>query len=96
MKTILFCGDKIPYAFAHIQPLLQSQFNIIGVVLPTLRKRHALLEKYTGEKIGSYYLYKQRIKATMKKYISRSLISRIPGVYQKTLNAEVILKKHMS
>jgi len=94
MKTILFCGDKVPYSFAHIQELLQSKFSLIGVVLPTLRKRHALLEKYTGERIGSYDLYKQKIKALLKKYISKSLISRIPRVYLKTLNAEVILKKH--
>lgn len=94
MKTILFCGDKVPYGFAHIQELLQSKFNLIGVVLPTLRKRHALLEKYTGERIGSFDRNKQRIKAIIKKYISKSLISRIPRVYLKTLNAEVILKKH--
>ncbi|MFC2164362.1 methionyl-tRNA formyltransferase [Acidobacteriota bacterium] len=94
MKTILFCAEKTRYGFAFLRQFLQSDFTIIGVVLPTHRKWHAYLEKYSGEKIGSFDLYKRKIKAVIKKTISQSLISRIPKVYQRTLNAEVILKKH--
>lgn len=94
MKTVLFCGDKFHYGLAHLEPLLQSRFDIIAVVLPTLRKWQVLMETYSGEKMSSYGFHKQRTKAFMKKYISQSLISRIPRVYLKTLNAEVILKEH--
>jgi len=93
MKTVLFCGRESSYVFAHIQPLFQSQFNIISVVLPTLRKWHALLEKVSGKKASPYDLFKKRIKATLKKGVSRSLMAKHPKIYAKTVNTETILKK---
>jgi methionyl-tRNA formyltransferase len=51
------------------------------------------MEKLTRDKIGSYYLFKRRIKTKIKKYISLSPLVKIHTVYLKTLNAEVILKK---
>lgn len=93
MKTILFCSEKTRYGFAFLGQFLQSEFNTIGVVFSTHRQWYSFLEKRTGEKIGSYDLYKRRAKTVIKKYISQSFLSRIPKVYSKTLNAEVILKK---
>ena len=94
MKTILFCGDKTRYGFGLLRQLLWSDFNTIGAVLPSHRKWLSLLEKYSGEKIGSFDLSKRLIKGAIKKFVSQSPISKIPSLYLKTINAEAILKKH--
>jgi methionyl-tRNA formyltransferase len=94
MKALLFCGDKSIFGLAILEAFLQSEFNIVGVVLPTLHKWYALLEKKSGQKFGASFVSKQKAKMLLKRCISQTLLSQIPAVYRKTVNAEVILKKH--
>jgi len=94
MKTLVFCGDKWNYGLSHLEMLLNSKFNIIGAILPTLQKWRTLLEKHTGQKLNTSDVFAQRLKANLKKAVSRTTLARHPKIYAKIINAEVVLKKH--
>lgn len=94
MKTIFFCGHKSPYGLAHLKPLLQSNFNIVGVVLATDKIWSVFREKLSGK---NYYLYsscKQKIKMIVKKLIPQSVLSKLKKDYERSIDAENILKEY--
>jgi len=66
MKTILLCGHKSQYCFAHVEPLLRSNLNIISVVLATDKRWNIFKEKLSGEKIHSDNSHGQKIKMILK------------------------------
>lgn len=94
MKTVFFCGHKSAYGLAHLVPLLQSNFNIIGVVLATDKRWNVFREKLSGKSHCSYNSYWQRIKMIVKKLIPQSVLSKLKKGYGKSIDTEIILKEY--
>lgn len=89
MKVIFFCGHKSPYGLAHLKPLLESNFNIVGLVLATDKTWNAFREKLSGKIYYPYSSYKQRVKIILKKLIPQYVLSKIKKGWRESTNVDV-------
>ncbi len=99
MRVIFFCGHKSPYGRAHLEPLLQSKFNVVAVILATDKRWNIFSKKLLG---GNYYLRKGSIIERLKRQIKKLLKQLIPyyilkklGIdYKKPIDVEKLLRNY--
>lgn len=97
MKTVFFCGHKSPYGLAHLESLLQSNFNVIAVVLATNKRWKIFSEKLSGKSYYSSNRYtiieqlNRQIRNLIKKWLSSCLPTRLR--YKKPIDIANLSKK---
>lgn len=99
MRVIFFCGHKSPYGLVHLEPLVQSKFEIIAIVLATNKRWGFFREKLLGK---AYYHSKnstmkrvyQGIKVMIKKIIPEVMVRILKGNHKKLDEIERISKKY--
>ena len=99
MRVIFFCGHKSPYGSVHLKPLLQSNFDIVAVVIATDKRWDIFRERLVGE---DYYFGKDSaikrlgwiIKTLIKKLIPGVIIEKLKKNYKDRDNIKKVLKKH--
>ncbi len=67
MKVVLFCGHRSPFGFHHIEPLLNSRFDVAGVILATPQ----CWQIFTGALSG---ISERPASATIKYTVIRTLL----------------------
>ncbi len=93
MKTVFFCGHKSRYGIAHLKPILESEFQVLAVILATDSRWDQFYQKLLGK---SYYEAKDRqptlsFKSFLKQVISVRLLKLIQKVYNKVVARDVFL-----
>jgi methionyl-tRNA formyltransferase len=99
IRVIFLCGHKSPYGLAHLNPLLQSNFDIISVVLATDERWDIFSEKLLGknyypENYPAIIRLNQIIKMLVIKILPEAILRKVKKSYKKPFNIIEILKKY--
>ena len=97
IKILFLCGHKSPYGFAHLEPILESDFEVVAVVLATDKRWDIFRENLSGI---NYYPYKSRsnflieiTKNMLEKISHYKVIRKISKKYDRSINIHEISEK---
>ena len=86
MKAIFFCGDRSPYGLAHVQPLLDSSFEIIAVVAATDKRWKTFRTALQGDSQDYSHLASRLTFAHRLRRVARRIRQRIFGKGQESVS----------
>ena len=79
MKIVLFCGHRSPFGSHHIEPLLNSRFDVVGVILATPHRWQKFRVAVSGlpERPTDSTIRYKLIRKLLVGHLSRDLTRRI-------------------
>jgi methionyl-tRNA formyltransferase len=76
MKLIFFCGHRSPYGLAHLKPILESNFEVIALVLATDERWMHFRSALSGKPIE---FFKQHVQKFGPKDAVKHIVAGLPG-----------------
>jgi methionyl-tRNA formyltransferase len=94
IKILFFCGHKSPYGLAHLEPLLQSDFDVIAVVLATDKRWNIFREILLGKNYYSTSDFSiRKAKVLLKKIIPKEILNKLKDE-KETISIKKIVNKY--
>ena len=76
MKLVFFCGHRSRYGLEHLKPILESNFEVIALVLATDERWMHFRSALSGKPIE---FFKQHDQKFGPKHAVKHIIARLPG-----------------